>query len=93
MPKPTIRKLKSILLLVVPPADGVLPGHPPPEAGQFYAISWEPVYAGTLVTRASWPKIPDVRRRVLRESQEVPRRVTEGTYRAAQKSDGAWQLS
>ena len=49
-----------------------------PEAAPFYAISWEPVYAGTLVTRASWPKIPDGRRRVLRESQEVPRRVPKG---------------
>lgn len=29
-----------------------------PAAAPFYAISWEPVYAGTLVTRASWPKIP-----------------------------------
>ena len=64
-----------------------------PEAAPFYAISWEPVYAGTLVTRASWPKIPDGRRRVLRESQEVPRRVAEGSYRAACKADGAWQLS
>ena len=64
-----------------------------PEAAPFHAISWEPVYAGTLVTRASWPKIPDGRRRVLRESQEVPRRVAEGTYRAARKADGAWQLS
>jgi hypothetical protein len=64
-----------------------------PEAAPFYAIFWEPVYAGTLVTRASWPKIPDGRRRVLRESQEVPRRVTEGTYRAVRKADGAWQLS
>jgi len=64
-----------------------------PEAAPFHAISWEPVFAGTLVTRASWPKIPDGRRRVLRESQEVPRRVVEGTYRAARKADGAWQLS
>ena len=64
-----------------------------PEAAPFYAISWEPVYAGTLVTRASWPKIPDGRRRVLRESGEVPRRVADGTYRAARKADGSWRLS
>lgn len=64
-----------------------------PEAAPFYAISWEPLYAGTLVTRTNWPKIPDGRRRVLRESQEVPRRVAEGTYRAVQKADDAWQLS
>ena len=64
-----------------------------PEAAPFHAISWEPAYAGTLVTRASWSKIPDGRRRVLRESQEVPRRVAEGTYRAARKADGTWRLS
>ena len=28
-----------------------------PEAAPFYAISWQPVYAGTLVIRASWPKM------------------------------------
>lgn len=64
-----------------------------PQAAPFYAISWEPLYAGTPVTRTSWPEIPDGRRRVIRESQEVPRRVSEGTYRAVQKADGAWQLS
>jgi len=42
-----------------------------PEAAPFHAISWEPVYAGTLVTRASWPKIPDGRRRVLREYENM----------------------
>jgi uncharacterized SAM-binding protein YcdF (DUF218 family) len=64
-----------------------------PEAAPFYAISWEPVYAGTLITRESWPKIPDGRRRVVRESQEVPRRVADGSYRAARKADNAWRLS
>jgi uncharacterized SAM-binding protein YcdF (DUF218 family) len=62
-----------------------------PEADYFYAISWEPVYAGTLVTRSSWPKIPDGRRRVIRESQEVPRKVADGSYRPAEKVDGAWR--
>jgi hypothetical protein len=64
-----------------------------PEAIPFYAISWEPVYFGALVTRESWPKIPDGRRRVIRESQEVPRRVAEGSYRPATKASGAWRLS
>jgi uncharacterized SAM-binding protein YcdF (DUF218 family) len=64
-----------------------------PEAVPFYAISWEPVYAGALVTRASWLKTPDGRRRVIREAEEVPRRVAHGTYRAAKKSDGAWRSS
>ena len=63
-----------------------------PEAPPFYAISWEPVYAGTLVTRDNWPKSPDGRRRVIRECSEVPRRVADGSYRAAQKTEGAWRL-
>jgi hypothetical protein len=64
-----------------------------PEATPFYAISWEPVYAGTLVTRSNWPKSPDGRRRVIRESSEVPRRVADGSYQAVEKADGAWRLS
>jgi hypothetical protein len=64
-----------------------------PDAVPFYAISWEPVYAGALVTRESWPKIPDGRRRVIRESREVPRRVADGSYRATIKANGAWRLS
>jgi hypothetical protein len=63
-----------------------------PEAVPLYAIGWEPVYAGTLVTRENWPSSPDGRRRVNRESQEVPRRVTEGSYFPATKKDGAWSL-
>ena len=62
-----------------------------PEAAPFYAISWEPVYAGTLVTRASWPKIPHGRRRVLRESREVPAASPkEPTAPPARLTDGAW---
>jgi uncharacterized SAM-binding protein YcdF (DUF218 family) len=61
-----------------------------PEADVFYAISWEPLYAGALVTRDNWPKIPDGRRRVIREWQEIPRRIAEGSYRDAAKTDGAW---
>jgi hypothetical protein len=63
-----------------------------PEAVPLYAIGWEPVYAGTLVTRDNWPSSPDGRRRVIRESQEVPRRVAEGSYLPAVKRDGAWSL-
>jgi uncharacterized SAM-binding protein YcdF (DUF218 family) len=63
-----------------------------PDAPPFWAISWEPVYAGQVVTRESWPAIPDGRRRVLREAEEVPRRVKEGSYLPAVRKDGAWQL-
>jgi acetyl esterase/lipase len=62
-----------------------------PEAVPLYAIGWDPVYAGTLVTRDNWPSSPDGRRRIIRESEEVPRRVAEGTYLPAAKREGAWQ--
>lgn len=62
-----------------------------PEAGFCYAISWQPVYSGALVTRDTWPKNPDGRRRVIREWQEVSRRVAEGDYREAVKTGGAWR--
>jgi hypothetical protein len=62
-----------------------------PEAGPLYAISWEPLYAGTLVTRESWPKIPDGKRRVLREQQEVSQRIADGSYLPAEKRHGMWR--
>ena len=61
-----------------------------PEAVPLYAIGWEPVYAGAPVTRDNWPSSSDGRRRVIRESQEVPRRVADGSYRPASKAAGAW---
>lgn len=61
-----------------------------PDAAPLYAIGWEPTYAGTLITRTNWPSSPDGRRRVIRESEEVPRRVTEGSYLPAVKKNGAW---
>jgi hypothetical protein len=64
-----------------------------PAAVPFYAIGWEPLYAGVPVTRENWPEVPDGRRRVIRESEEVPRRVADGTYQPVTKSGGAWRLS
>jgi uncharacterized SAM-binding protein YcdF (DUF218 family) len=62
-----------------------------PEAGPLHAIAWEPAYAGTPVTRENWPKISDGRRRVIREWQEVSRRLSDGSYLPAHKRDGIWQ--
>lgn len=61
-----------------------------PDAVPLYAIGWEPVFDGRAVTREDWPAMPDGRRRVLRETSEVARRVAEGSYLAAVKRDGAW---
>ncbi len=62
-----------------------------PEAELFHAISWEPVYAGALVARDNWAKAPAGRRRVIREWQEIPRKVADGSFRDATKSGGAWR--
>ncbi|MDN3264373.1 YdcF family protein [Streptomyces sp. CSDS2] len=62
-----------------------------PDIGPFYAISWEPIYAGQVVSRTDWIDIPDGKRRVLREWEEVPRRVSEGSFRDVALVGGAWQ--
>ena len=61
-----------------------------PEAGPLYGIGWKPAYAGTLVTRENWPKIPDGKRRIVREWQEVSRRIADGSYLPAEKQGGMW---
>jgi uncharacterized SAM-binding protein YcdF (DUF218 family) len=61
-----------------------------PEAKNFYAIAWEPIYANVPITRDNWPTVPDGKRRVIRERQEVSRRVADGSYREAVKRDGMW---
>jgi uncharacterized SAM-binding protein YcdF (DUF218 family) len=61
-----------------------------PEIGSFHVITWEPAYDGLPVTRDAWPAIPGGRRRVLREWEEVPRRVADGTLAAVSLDGGAW---
>ncbi|MEU1880024.1 YdcF family protein [Streptosporangium sp. NPDC020072] len=61
-----------------------------PDIGAFHVITWDPVYAGQPVTRTNWPHIPDGRRRVIREWQEVPRRVAEGSFTDVKLVNGTW---
>lgn len=62
-----------------------------PDIGPFFAVTWEPVYGGRPVTREDWHETPDGRRKVLREWEEVKRRVADGSYRGADRVDGAWR--
>lgn len=62
-----------------------------PSLGAFHALSWEPVYAGQPITRTSWPAIPDGKRRVVREREEITRRVRDGSFADAHRVNGAWQ--
>lgn len=62
-----------------------------PEVGPFHALAWDPVYSGKPVTRQDWPNIPAGRRRVIREWEEVTRRVAEGSFAGVERSGGAWR--
>lgn len=62
-----------------------------PDVDTFHVITWEPVYAGSPVTRTNWPLHPEGKRRVVREWQEVPRRITEGAFKEATLTDRAWR--
>ena len=61
-----------------------------PGIGRFHVITWEPVYDGEPVTRESWPRSPDGSCRVVREWDEVSRRVADGTLAPASITSGAW---
>ncbi|WP_131739459.1 YdcF family protein [Actinomadura roseirufa] len=61
-----------------------------PEVGTFHAIGWDPVYSGEPITRQDWPGVPAGKRRVIREWDEVSRRVADGSFAAVERLDGAW---
>ncbi|SRR6266540_960449 len=61
------------------------------DADAFFAITWEPVYSGTPVTRTNWPLNPEGKRRVIRERQEVLRRIGDGTFKPANLTNEAWR--
>ncbi|HET7016108.1 MAG TPA: YdcF family protein [Streptosporangiaceae bacterium] len=61
-----------------------------PQIGAFHVVTWEPVYENQFVTRTTWPDIPDGKRRVVREWEEVSRRVADGSFTNAAIIDGAW---
>ena len=62
-----------------------------PELDPFHAISWEPVYSGAAITRQNWTDTDERRQKVIRDRDEVARKVNDGTYRPAKLVDGAWR--
>lgn len=62
-----------------------------PDADGFHAITWEPIYGGTQVTRTNWPLNRDGKRRVIRESQETHRQIADGTFKEVNLIAGAWR--
>ena len=62
-----------------------------PDIDPVHVATWEPVYGGKLVTRTGWPTNPDGKRRVVREWEEVSRRVSDGSFKRVDLIDGAWR--
>ena len=62
-----------------------------PDLDEFHGLGWEPIYEGVAVTRTNWVDIPDGKRRVIREWQEIPRRIADGSFREANIVNGAWR--
>jgi uncharacterized SAM-binding protein YcdF (DUF218 family) len=62
-----------------------------PEVEAIYAITFEPIYSGVPITRANWIEHPDGKRRVIREWQEVSRRVADGSFKELNRVSGAWR--
>jgi hypothetical protein len=62
-----------------------------PQARSIHTITFEPVYSGVPITRTNWIEHPDGKRRVVREWQEVQRRITDGSFQEMSRSEDAWR--
>ncbi|MFI6295943.1 YdcF family protein [Nonomuraea sp. NPDC050790] len=61
------------------------------DVGAFYAIGWDAIYDAKLVTRTDWPFIRGGRRRVIREWDEVSRRLKGGSLSPVNLVNGMWR--
>jgi uncharacterized SAM-binding protein YcdF (DUF218 family) len=61
-----------------------------PRITPFHVITFDPVYDDQPVTRTTWPAIPAGKRRVIRERDEVTRRIADGSLQDATRINGAW---
>jgi uncharacterized SAM-binding protein YcdF (DUF218 family) len=62
-----------------------------PEIEVIYAVTFDPIYSGVPVTRTNWVSHPGGTRRVIREWDEVRRRVSDGSYKELNLINGAWR--
>lgn len=62
-----------------------------PDAEAIHAITFEPIYSGIPITRTNWIEHPDGKRRVIREWQEVQRRVADGSFRETNRVGDSWR--
>lgn len=59
-----------------------------PDVEVFYALGFDPLYDGEPITRVNWPQHPGGKGRVVREWQELSRRITEGDLAPAIRDNG-----
>lgn len=57
---------------------------------EFYAIGFDPLYGRSPITRQNWPQHPDGRPRVIREWEEIRRRVRDGEIPDISRRDDHW---
>lgn len=62
-----------------------------PDTEGFYGISWEPVYAGSPITRAGWIEHPEGKRKVVREWREVSEHIDAGKLMDLKIIAGQWR--
>lgn len=63
-----------------------------PDAFEFHAVTYEPIYDGVALTRANWWRVsPGAFERVLYEWRVIPERLAAGTLAEATRTDGAWR--
>lgn len=61
-----------------------------PEIAPFHTITWDPIYGGEHISRRNWWQHPGGRPRVLREHEEVSRRVRDGSFADTELKGGSW---
>jgi len=59
-----------------------------PSVDVCFALTFDPIYDGVAVTRSNWQRHPGGHRRVIREWQEISRRIAEGDLQPAIRDNG-----
>lgn len=62
-----------------------------PDVEGFYGISWEPIYAGSPITRTNWPTHPEGKRKVVREWREASELIADGSLADVRVVEELWQ--
>jgi hypothetical protein len=59
-----------------------------PDQDVLYGLTFDPLYDGQLITRENWPQHLTGKRKVVREWEEISRRIADGELQPAVRRDG-----